>query len=122
MKREREREREREKERERESEREERERERERERGEERGRERGERERDPLRRAGRPLSWLPVLHRGYTDDVFAHAFAPKRSSAAVTSPSASKSSTAILDSVSPLSTYHRDVGGRVAVHPRAHAQ
>ena len=38
------------------------------------------------------------------------------------SPSASKSSTAILDSASPLSTYHRDVGGRVAVHPRAYAQ
>ena len=36
--------------------------------------------------------------------------------------SASKSSTAILDSASPLSTYHRDVGGRVAVHPHAYAQ
>ena len=31
----------------------------------------------PLRGAGRQLSWLPVLHRGYTDDVLAHASAPK---------------------------------------------
>ena len=52
-------------------------------RGEERREDReggGQRDRareSPLRGAGRPFSWLPVLHRGYTVDMLAHASAPK---------------------------------------------